>query len=110
MYFFARFRASPGHFFGRIGLLCGFGGGLALAWLGWRKFVDGESIANRPLLMLGVLLAVIGVQFICTGIVTEMLARTYFEAGGSRTYLVREVLGGAAGPEEPGPDGQGEVP
>lgn len=96
MYFFTRYRASPGHFFGRIGLLCGFGGGAALAWLAWEKFVGGASIANRPLLLLGVLLAVIGVQFICTGIVTEMLARTYFEAGGSSTYMVREVLGGAA--------------
>jgi glycosyltransferase involved in cell wall biosynthesis len=101
MYFFSRYRASPGHFFGRIGLLCGFFGAAALAWLGWRKLVDGESIANRPLLLLGVLLAVIGVQFICTGIVTEMLARTYFEAGGSRTYLVREVLGRVT-------EGQGE--
>jgi hypothetical protein len=36
---------------------------------------------------------VIGVQFVCTGIVTEMLARTYFEAGTARTYLVRETLG-----------------
>jgi glycosyltransferase involved in cell wall biosynthesis len=101
MYFFARYRASPGHFFGRIGLVCGFGGGAALAWLAWQKFVEGESIANRPLLMLAVLLAVIGVQFICTGIVTEMLARTYYEASGHRTYLVREVLGGV-------PGGQGE--
>jgi glycosyltransferase involved in cell wall biosynthesis len=100
MYFFARYRATPGHFFGRIGLVCGFGGAAALAWLAWRKFVAGESIANRPLLMLGVLLAVIGVQFICTGIVTEMLARTYFESSGRRTYLVREVLGGTPGPQD----------
>jgi hypothetical protein len=95
MYFFSRYRASPGHFFGRIGLVCGFAGAATLAWLAWRKLMDGEAIANRPLLMLGVLLAVIGVQFICTGILTEMLARTYFEASGRRTYLVREVLGGA---------------
>jgi glycosyltransferase involved in cell wall biosynthesis len=109
MYFFSRYRASPGHFFGRIGLLCGFAGTLALLWLGWRKFVDGDSIANRPLLMLAVLLAVIGVQFICTGIVTEMLARTYFEAGGIRTYLVREILGGAAAPPASRPDGAAEA-
>jgi glycosyltransferase involved in cell wall biosynthesis len=99
MYFFARYRATPGHFFGRIGLVCGFGGAAALAWLAWRKIVAGEAIANRPLLMLGVLLAVIGVQFICTGILTEMLARTYFESSGRRTYLVREVLGGTESPE-----------
>jgi glycosyltransferase involved in cell wall biosynthesis len=93
MYFFTRYRASPGHFFGRIGLACGCAGALALAWLGWRKLVDGEAIASRPLLLLAILLVVIGVQFICTGIVTEMLARTYFEASGARTYLVRRLLG-----------------
>jgi glycosyltransferase involved in cell wall biosynthesis len=103
MYFFARYRATPGHFFGRIGLVCGFGGAAALAWLAWRKLMTGESIANRPLLMMGVLLAVIGVQFICTGIVTEMLARTYFESSGRRTYLVHEVLGARGADEEASP-------
>jgi glycosyltransferase involved in cell wall biosynthesis len=93
MYFFVRFRASPGHFFGRIGLACGFAGMLALGWLGWLKLGLDEPIASRPLLLLAVLLVVIGVQFVCTGIVTEMLARTYFEAGTARTYLVRETLG-----------------
>jgi len=91
--FFVRFRASPGHFFGRIGLACAFPGMLALAWLAWAKLVEGEAIAGRPLLLFGLLLAVIGVQFICTGILTEMLARTYFEAGTARTYLVRATLG-----------------
>jgi glycosyltransferase involved in cell wall biosynthesis len=93
MYFFTRFRASPGHFFGRIGLLCGFAGMGALGYLGWLKLWVGEPIANRPLLMLAVLLVVIGVQFLCTGIVTEMLARTYYEAGNTKTYLVRKLLG-----------------
>lgn len=103
MYFFARYQAMPGHFFGRIGLVCGFGGAGVLAWLAWRKLMFGESIASRPLLMLGILLAVIGVQFICTGIVTEMLARTYYEASGRRTYLVDEVLGKGFDAGEGGP-------
>jgi hypothetical protein len=107
MYFFVRFRASPGHFFGRIGLACGFAGLLALGWLAWLKLGLGEAIANRPLLLMGVLLVVIGVQFVCTGIVTEMLARTYFEAGAARTYLVRDSFGalGAFGAADPGGDG-----
>ena len=91
--FFVRFRASPGHFFGGIGLACAFPGMLAMAWLAWVKLVDGEAIAGRPLLLFALLLVVIGVQFVCTGIVTEMLARTYFEAGTARTYLVRATLG-----------------
>jgi glycosyltransferase involved in cell wall biosynthesis len=102
VYFFTRFRASPGHFFGRIGLLCAAAGGAALAWLAWHKLWYGEAIANRPLLMLGVLLAVIGIQFVCTGIVTEMLARTWFESGAGKTYSVREVLGVSAIGGQPG--------
>jgi hypothetical protein len=101
VWFFTRFRASPGHFFGSIGLLCAGAGGALLAWLAWHKWWAGESIGNRPLLMLGVLLAVIGVQFVCTGIVTEMLARTYFESGSSKTYTVRALLGVAVIGERP---------
>jgi glycosyltransferase involved in cell wall biosynthesis len=97
MYFFVRFRASPGHFFGRIGLACGFAGLAALGWLAWLKLGEGQAIASRPLLLLAVLLVVIGVQFVCTGIVTEVLARTYFEAGAARTYLVRETVGSLDG-------------
>jgi len=93
MVFFVRFRASPGHFFGRIGLACMLPGVFAIAWLCWLKLAEGAEIAGRPLFLLGLLLVVIGGQFVCTGIVTEMLARTYFEAGTARTYLVREMLG-----------------
>ena len=95
MAFFVRFRASPGHFFGRIGLGCGGAGLAALGWLAWQKLGEGAAIAGRPLLLLGILLVVIGVQFVCTGILTEMLARTWFEAGGAPAYLVRETVGGA---------------
>jgi hypothetical protein len=94
MAFFVRFRASPGHFFGRIGLACGGAGLLVLAWLSWVKLGEGAAIAGRPLLLLGILLVVIGAQFVCTGILTEMLARTWFEAAGAPAYLVRETVGG----------------
>ena len=104
--FFVRFRASPGHYFGRIGLACAFPGMLGLGWLVWVKLVQGEPIAGRPLLLFALLLlVVIGVQFVCTGIVTEMLARTYFEAGTARTYLVRQTLGALDGAGGDGHDG-----
>jgi glycosyltransferase involved in cell wall biosynthesis len=95
MYFFMRFQAKPGHFFGRIGLLFGLVGFLLLGWLACVKIFYGEDIGGRPLLLLGVLFTVIGVQFISTGIVTEMLTRTYFEATDKKTYMVRAVLGNA---------------
>jgi glycosyltransferase involved in cell wall biosynthesis len=102
VYFFMRFRAKPGHFFGRIGLLFALAGIGLLAWLAYMKVVEGSEIGNRPMLMLAILLTVIGVQFVSTGIVTEMLARTYFESTGTKTYLVHSVFEGGSrvGPQE----------
>lgn len=97
VYFFMRFRVKPGHFFGKIGLFCGVLGGGMLAYLMFLKVFEGEDIGQRPLLMTGVLLTVIGAQFICTGIVTELLTRTYFEATNTKTYLIRNVIGTASG-------------
>ncbi len=92
--FFMRFRARPGHFFGWIGMLCGTAGAGMLAYLAFVKIFFAQQIGERPLLLLGALLVLTGVQFICTGIVTEMLMRTYFEASGNSTYLVQQVLRG----------------
>jgi glycosyltransferase involved in cell wall biosynthesis len=92
MYFFMRFRAKPGHFFGRIGLLCVLSGTGFLAYLAFMKFFHNEDIGNRPMLITGISLMLAGVQFICTGIVTELLTRTYFEATDTKTYLVRDVI------------------
>ena len=51
----------------------------------------GEDIGARPMLLAGVLLVVVGVQFVTTGVLSELLARIYYESGraGSRTYVVR---------------------
>lgn len=96
MSFFMRFRARPGHFFGWIGLLCGLSGTAAMIYLAYLKIVCAEQIGNRPLLVLGAILLLTGVQFICTGIVTEMLMRTYYEASDSRIYVIQKILGGPA--------------
>jgi Glycosyltransferases involved in cell wall biogenesis len=73
-WFFLRFRERPGHFFGVAGLITGGLGGLALLYLFALKLV-GFDIGNRPLLITGVLLALVGLQLITTGLVAEMLTR-----------------------------------
>jgi glycosyltransferase involved in cell wall biosynthesis len=89
VYFFMRFRARPGHFFGRIGLLFGFVGTVAMLYLGWVKFALGEDIGTRPLLLVGILCLIMSVQFFTTGVLSELMARTYFESGISKSYVVR---------------------
>jgi hypothetical protein len=88
VYFFMRFRARPGHFFGRIGLVVGAIGGLILSYLVVVKLFFGEDIGDRPLLLLGVLLVVVSIQFFTTGIMSEMITRTYYESSDTRPYIL----------------------
>lgn len=76
--FWMQYSRAPIQLFGRFGLSCfalGFIGGLFLLW---QKFVDGQAIANRPLLMLVVLLILLGVQFFAMGIITDALTKLYY--------------------------------
>ena len=67
--------------------------GLAiLAWLTFAKFVEHEAIGNRPLLSLGILLVLMGVQLVTIGLIAEMQARTYHESQQKSTYVIREIL------------------
>lgn len=88
VYFFMRFRARPGHFFGRIGMVVGAIGGLMLAYLFMLKIIFGEDIGDRPLLLLGVLMIVVSIQFFTTGIMSEMMARTYYESSDTKPYVL----------------------
>lgn len=78
VFFFMRFQARPGHFFGSIGLALGFVGGAMMSWLLFVKFGLGQPIGGRPMLMASVLFLVFSIQFITTGIVSEMLARIFY--------------------------------
>ena len=90
VYFFMRFRARPGHFFGRIGLVMGGLGGLILVYLTLLKIFFGQNIGDRPLLLLGVLLVVVAIQLFTTGIMSEMMARTYYESSATRPYILSQ--------------------
>lgn len=85
-FFFLRYRARPGHFFGSIGLALGGVGGLIMGWLLLVKFAFGEDIGNRPLLFTGILLLVAAVQFLTTGVLAEMLSRTLFASSDKPAY------------------------
>ena len=89
VWFFMRFKARPGHFFGSIGLGFGLLGSTILTWLAVVKFILGEDIGTRPLFIIGVLLVVASIQFITTGVLAELLSRIYFEAGDGRAYQVK---------------------
>ncbi|CDZ29358.1 glycosyltransferase family 2 protein [Neorhizobium galegae] len=94
--FFMRFKARPGHFFGSLGLGLGALSAIILFYLFIDKFVMGNDIGTRPLFLIGVMLFLSAVQMITTGILAEMIARTYYRDDNSLSYIVREVYEGDA--------------
>jgi glycosyltransferase involved in cell wall biosynthesis len=96
--FLDRFLSRPMHLFGGIGLslmLLGFGSLIAAVYM---RFTDGLHLTHNPLLLLTVMLELCGVQFVSTGLLGELLARTYFESQGKPPYRIRET--GNFGPHE----------
>jgi len=88
--FITKYTRRPLHLFGLIGLVS-FGVGFTIdAWLAWLWAFRGESLSNRPLLFLGVLLMLAGLQVLTTGLLAEMMTHRTFQR--SDSYSVREVL------------------
>ena len=82
----------PLHLFGGVGLLLGAIGTLVLVYLTVLK-ISGEAIGHRPLLLLGVLLVVVGVQLLSLGLVSELVASHHEERTGRSSELhVDEIL------------------
>jgi glycosyltransferase involved in cell wall biosynthesis len=97
--FLQSYLARPMQVFGLGGLLVIASGFAILAWLTFDKLVFGAALSNRPLLMLGVLMVLVGGQLISLGLVADVLGRTYHEAQGKPPYTVREwVRGGRSSP------------
>jgi glycosyltransferase involved in cell wall biosynthesis len=92
--FLLGYGTRPIHVFGVLGMgfvALGVGTG---AYLTYAKFVWHEALADRPLLMLAVLLVVVGVQFVSLGLLSELVMRTYHELSGRAIYAVRERIDG----------------
>jgi glycosyltransferase involved in cell wall biosynthesis len=91
--FLAGYSTRPIQVFGLLGLVSTMVGGLWTVYLGVERLLFHRPLANRPVLLLTILLTVIGVQFISLGLLGEMLARTYHESQAKPIYSVREVYG-----------------
>ncbi len=89
VFFFLRFRARPGHFFGSIGLSLGAIGTVLMAWLAWVKFGLGEDIGHRPLLLIAVVCLLAALQFLTTGLLAEILVRVFYESRGTTAYSLK---------------------
>lgn len=100
--FLLSYSTRPLQMFGPPGLLVGLVGVGIVASLGYVRLFEGQAIADRPLLMLGILMVFTGVQLVTIGLLAELQARTYHESQGKPIYVVRHVLNRSDVPPDPG--------
>ncbi len=93
MLFFQQYMQRPMHLFGPLGIFSFFSGSAILFYLLIIKIM-GNDIWGRPLLLLGMVLLIAGIQIITIGIVAEIMMRTYYESQEKTTYRVRETFVG----------------
>ena len=89
LFFLLRFTQKPFRFFGSIGTGMFFSGGLIVLILGIQRIM-GHSLADRPMLVLGTLLMVLGIQTFSLGLIGELII--FSSAGGMKDYQVEDVL------------------
>jgi glycosyltransferase involved in cell wall biosynthesis len=91
--FLLSYMTRPMHFFGSAGLLGTVSGGGILCFLAAKKFMGYEiAIEHGPLMVAGSLLLLAGLMMFSTGLLGEVLMRTYFESQDRRIYAIRDVL------------------
>jgi glycosyltransferase involved in cell wall biosynthesis len=93
MVFFRRYIQKPMHLFGTMGFIGLFIGIVINLYLLVLKIL-GQDIWGKPLLILGLIFLLGGIQLITIGILAEINVRTYFESSNRKTYQVRKVYGG----------------
>ena len=91
--FLQSFSTKPLQFFGPIGLASGMLGLLISLYLAIEKLLLGKDIGGRPLLLLGALLIIVGIQFIGMGLLGEMMVRVYHETQKKPIYVIKKVIG-----------------
>jgi glycosyltransferase involved in cell wall biosynthesis len=92
--FLLKYVTRPLHFFGPIGLLATIVGLLINFWLIVDKALNGTGMFDKhgPLMLLGAVLILAGVQLISSGLIGEMLSRTYFESQGKPIYSIETIV------------------
>jgi glycosyltransferase involved in cell wall biosynthesis len=92
--FLLKYVTRPLHFFGPIGLLSTTAGFLINLWLIIDKAIYGTALFDQhgPLMILGAVLILAGVQLMSSGLIGEMLSRTYFESQGKPIYAIEKII------------------
>jgi len=90
--FWQRYSMRPIHIFGGLGLFFAIAGIVLSAYLGVQRIFWGVALADRPLLLLAVLMLIVGIQFLVFGVLADIMVRVYYGQGDRKNYTIEEVI------------------
>ena len=90
--FWQRYSLRPMHIFGALGLLLAIAGIVLGGYLGVERIFFGVGLADRPLLLLAILMVIVGIQFIVFGVLADIMIRVYYGQGGRKNYTIEKVI------------------
>ena len=90
--FLLSYATRPLQIFGLLGFSCGTIGFCIAIYLTIQRQFYGVALANRPILLLAILLIFMGLQFVTLGLLAELQSRTYHEAQNKPIYVIRQIL------------------
>jgi len=91
MLFMQKYKTKPMHLFGGLGV-ASFGAGFIINLYLLILKIFGCDIGGRPLLTLGIVLLITGIQLITTGFLAELIMRTYYESQNKTPYTIKETF------------------
>jgi len=91
--FWQKYSFRPMHIFGGSGLIMGFGGLFIVAYLILEKLLFGAVLSERPLFLIGILLIIVGVQFLAIGLLADIMLKVYYGQNQRKSYLIEKITG-----------------
>jgi len=90
--FWQKYSLRPMHIFGASGLLLAIAGIVLGGYLGVQRIFFGVSLADRPLLLLAILMLIVGIQFVVFGVLADIMIRVYYGQSGRKNYVIEKVI------------------
>lgn len=91
--FWQKFSVRPMHVFGGMGLLLSVSGSLLGGYMGFERLLFGRALSDRPLFLLAILMMIIGVQFVVSGILADIMVKVYYGQNERKNYLIERMVG-----------------
>lgn len=92
IWFWRKYANRPLHLFGSSGIILSLLGGIILIWMFIEKVFLGESIGERIWPMIGFMFVLVGMQLFISGLLADILIKSYFKAKNHRGYNIKEII------------------